>query len=85
VKPFRNKGWPHYDEMSPLMPTIAKGFNVFRAPGPLTMKDPNIDPALYEEDECLQKQQNSTSQRFIPTTENIQELQIKTATCQAVL
>ncbi|KAF8493759.1 hypothetical protein F5888DRAFT_1617695, partial [Russula emetica] len=31
ASPFRNKGWPHYDDMMPLMPTMAKGLNVFHA------------------------------------------------------
>ncbi|KAK7025817.1 hypothetical protein R3P38DRAFT_3355986 [Favolaschia claudopus] len=29
-KRFRNKGWPHYTDMKPLMPSKAKGSNVFR-------------------------------------------------------
>ncbi|KAF8501139.1 hypothetical protein F5888DRAFT_1589537, partial [Russula emetica] len=28
ASPFRNKGWPHYNNMMPLMPTTAKGLNV---------------------------------------------------------
>jgi hypothetical protein len=28
---FWNKGWPHYDDMMPLMPTTVKGLNVFHA------------------------------------------------------
>ncbi|KAJ7054233.1 hypothetical protein C8F01DRAFT_1164491 [Mycena amicta] len=28
---FRNKGWPHYDGMASLMPTVARGQHVFRS------------------------------------------------------
>jgi hypothetical protein len=31
AKRFRNKGWPFYDLLAPLMPQKAKGGNVFRA------------------------------------------------------
>ncbi|KAJ7811103.1 hypothetical protein B0H13DRAFT_2384147 [Mycena leptocephala] len=48
---FRNKGWPHYDIMLPLMPEKAKGSNAFR--GTLSVErssSPEWDMNLLDEE-----------------------------------
>ncbi|KAF8214656.1 hypothetical protein K438DRAFT_2008884 [Mycena galopus ATCC 62051] len=41
---FRNKGWPFYDLLAPLMPSKAKGGNVFRAGAPAAAAERSSSP-----------------------------------------
>ncbi|KAF8209966.1 hypothetical protein K438DRAFT_1571813, partial [Mycena galopus ATCC 62051] len=41
---FRNKGWPFYDLLAPLMPSKAKGGNVFRAGTPAAAAEGSPSP-----------------------------------------
>ncbi|KAF8213960.1 hypothetical protein K438DRAFT_1956061 [Mycena galopus ATCC 62051] len=41
---FRNKGWPFYDLLAPLMPSKAKGGNVFRAGAPVAAAEHSPSP-----------------------------------------
>jgi len=48
AKPFRNKGWPHFDQVSLLMPSLAVGANVYHPTG--IEKENSGSPAPSEPD-----------------------------------